>query len=117
MIEVANLRKIYGQGQLAHHALKDVNLTVHPGEVLMLVGPSGSGKSGTEDRRRLHDVRVPHLGLARPAPPIVSTSDATSIPKIRRSLRHAAPTATLAAVSLALARSSTFRRSRCPYFK
>jgi putative ABC transport system ATP-binding protein len=44
-IVIENLRKVYGQGDTAVEALKDVNMTVGPGEVVGLVGPSGSGKS------------------------------------------------------------------------
>ncbi|TXG97340.1 MAG: ABC transporter ATP-binding protein [Zoogloea sp.] len=39
------LRKRYGEGNAAVDALKDVNMTVAPGEVVGLIGPSGSGKS------------------------------------------------------------------------
>ena len=45
MIEVHELRKVYGSGALAFHALKGVSLTASAGEVLLLVGPSGSGKT------------------------------------------------------------------------
>ena len=44
-IIIEGLRKTYGQGDTAVEALKDVNMTVGPGEVVGLVGPSGSGKS------------------------------------------------------------------------
>ncbi len=44
-IVIEGLRKVYGQGDTAVEALKDVNMTVGPGEVVGLVGPSGSGKS------------------------------------------------------------------------
>jgi putative ABC transport system ATP-binding protein len=44
-IHIEGLRKRYGQGSTAVDALKDVNLTVAPGEVVGLIGPSGSGKS------------------------------------------------------------------------
>lgn len=40
-IEVRGVRKSYGQVT----ALRDVNLTVHQGEVTVIIGPSGSGKS------------------------------------------------------------------------
>ena len=44
-IRIEGLRKRYGQGQTAVDALKDVNMSVAPGEVVGLIGPSGSGKS------------------------------------------------------------------------
>ncbi len=44
-IRIEGLSKRYGQGQTAVDALKDVNLSVAPGEVVGLIGPSGSGKS------------------------------------------------------------------------
>ena len=44
-IQIANLRKRYGQGPTAVDALKNVNMQVAAGEVVGLIGPSGSGKS------------------------------------------------------------------------
>ncbi len=44
-IHIEGLRKRYGEGDAAVDALKDVNMTVAPGEVVGLIGPSGSGKS------------------------------------------------------------------------
>lgn len=44
-IRIEGLRKRYGDGDTAVDALKDVNMTVAPGEVVGLIGPSGSGKS------------------------------------------------------------------------
>ncbi|MBZ9673317.1 amino acid ABC transporter ATP-binding protein [Mesorhizobium sp. ES1-3] len=41
MIEAKAVSKWYGQ----FHALKDINLTVHKGERIVICGPSGSGKS------------------------------------------------------------------------
>lgn len=41
IIEAASLDKFYG----SFHALKDVDLTVHQGEKMVICGPSGSGKS------------------------------------------------------------------------
>lgn len=45
MIKTSNLNKIYRNGSLAVHALKDVNLQVAPHEFVAVMGPSGSGKS------------------------------------------------------------------------
>ncbi|ONI70792.1 dipeptide/oligopeptide/nickel ABC transporter ATP-binding protein [Actinosynnema sp. ALI-1.44] len=45
VLEVKNLDVDYGLGDDAVHAVRDVNLTLHRGEVLGLAGESGSGKS------------------------------------------------------------------------
>ncbi len=44
-IHIEGLSKRYGEGDAAVDALKDVNMRVAPGEVVGLIGPSGSGKS------------------------------------------------------------------------
>ncbi|MCK5745649.1 MAG: ABC transporter ATP-binding protein [Oricola sp.] len=45
MIEIAGVSKHYGEGETRVDALRDVDLTVHRGEVVALLGPSGSGKT------------------------------------------------------------------------
>ena len=45
LIEVENLTKIYGSGEVAVIALDDVNLAIDEGEFVAIMGPSGSGKS------------------------------------------------------------------------
>jgi len=45
VLEIRNLNVDYGLGDQAVHAVRDVNLTLHKGEVLGLAGESGSGKS------------------------------------------------------------------------
>jgi peptide/nickel transport system ATP-binding protein len=45
VLEIKDLNVDYGLGDQAVHAVRDVNLTLHRGEVLGLAGESGSGKS------------------------------------------------------------------------
>lgn len=44
-IEVKNLFKIYGQGELEVTALNDVSFSIEKGEVVVILGASGAGKS------------------------------------------------------------------------
>jgi putative ABC transport system ATP-binding protein len=44
-LELSRVSKIYGNGASQVHALRDVELTVEPGELVAVMGPSGSGKS------------------------------------------------------------------------
>lgn len=39
------LSKVYGDGAVSIHALRQVDLRLHAGELVVLLGPSGSGKS------------------------------------------------------------------------
>ena len=45
VLEIRGLNVDYGLGEEAVHAIRDVDLTLHRGEVLGLAGESGSGKS------------------------------------------------------------------------
>lgn len=45
LLEVQSISKIYGSGETAVHALKNVNFAVPKGEFVAVVGESGSGKS------------------------------------------------------------------------
>jgi len=45
LIQLRGLRKVYGTGDLAVEALRGVDLDIHRGEYLAVMGPSGSGKS------------------------------------------------------------------------
>lgn len=64
ILETKNLKKIYGSGEAAVHALDGVNLKVGNNEFISIVGTSGSGKStllhmlGGLDRPTSGDVTV-----------------------------------------------------------
>jgi putative ABC transport system ATP-binding protein len=45
LIQTTSLTKVYGKGDVAVQALRDVDLTVERGEFVAVMGPSGSGKS------------------------------------------------------------------------
>jgi putative ABC transport system ATP-binding protein len=45
LIEITDLTKVYGIGEIAVHALRGVNTVVERGEFIAIMGPSGSGKS------------------------------------------------------------------------
>lgn len=45
IIRTVDLKKVYGEGDAATHALRGVNSVILRGELIAVMGPSGSGKS------------------------------------------------------------------------
>lgn len=45
VVDARNLSKIFGTGDAAVEALRDINLEIEPREFISLIGPSGCGKS------------------------------------------------------------------------
>ena len=45
VVQVEHVSKIFGSGSAQVKALIDINMDVHPGQVVGLMGPSGSGKT------------------------------------------------------------------------
>jgi putative ABC transport system ATP-binding protein len=45
LLELRRVSKVYGEGTTEVHALRDIDLAVQPGELVAVMGPSGSGKS------------------------------------------------------------------------
>jgi len=45
MIKLNEVHKVYSQGKIGFHALKDINLYFEKGEIVTIFGPSGCGKT------------------------------------------------------------------------
>ena len=70
-LQLVDVSKVYGSGATQVHALHEVNLTVEPGELVAVMGPSGSGKSslltiaGSLEAPSGGDVRVGGVALSQ----------------------------------------------------
>ncbi len=66
IIELAHVWKIFGEGEAAAVAVKDVSLTISKGEFVSIIGASGSGKStlmyqiGILDTPTRGDIHIKH---------------------------------------------------------
>src|SRR5437588_3302050 len=84
VLDVDDVTKSY-PGEPPVHALREVNLTIGPGELVGIVGPSGSGKTtllqlmGTLDRPTSGRVRITGLDVAAMADEDVAYLRATRI--------------------------------------
>ena len=45
IVEIKNLSKTFGSGESQVHALQNVNLQIHKGDIFGIIGLSGAGKS------------------------------------------------------------------------
>ena len=45
LVKLEGVSKYYGRGEVAVHALQEIELEIRPGELTALAGPSGSGKT------------------------------------------------------------------------
>lgn len=69
-VELDQVSRVYGSGAGEVHALRDVDLSVHQGELVAIMGPSGSGKStlltiaGSLEEPTSGEVRVAGVSLA-----------------------------------------------------
>jgi len=69
-VQARGLRRVYGHGPDAVHALRAVDLSIAPGEFVAVMGPSGSGKStllhmvGGLDRPDAGEVLIEGAALA-----------------------------------------------------
>lgn len=85
LIEVRNAAVSYRDPSGARvEVAQDLNLTLHRGEMVYLIGPTGSGKSSL--LKLLYMDVKPEYGLVRVGPYQSDTTKAADIPFLRRSL-------------------------------
>ena len=83
-LELRSISKVYGRGAAEVQALRDVSLAVAAGEMVAVMGPSGSGKSslltiaGTPEQYARWANKTIAIGLTEPIGASSTTSRATS---------------------------------------
>lgn len=82
ILEISNLKKIYGEGETKVIALDDISFSVERGEFVAIVGPSGSGKSTL--MHILGGVDVPTSGSVVIGGTDISKLDETALAIFRR---------------------------------
>ncbi|HKJ36750.1 MAG TPA: ABC transporter ATP-binding protein [Solirubrobacterales bacterium] len=82
VIELAGVRKTYGEGAVAIHALRGVDLAIQQGEFVVLLGASGSGK--TTLLNMIGGIEAPSEGRIRVAGQELSEMDEERLTQFRR---------------------------------
>lgn len=77
-----DLSKVYHVGEVEIHALRGVDVTLHAGELCVLLGPSGSGKSTLLNI--LGGLDTPSSGTVHAAGHLLDFSDAGALTQYRR---------------------------------
>lgn len=78
MINIKNLNKVYKNGSVEVHALKNVNLEINYGEFIAIMGHSGSGKStfmnilGCLDRPTDGQYKLENVEISEQVPEVLS---------------------------------------------
>lgn len=80
-LHVHGVRKTYGAGHAAVHAVRDISLDVAPGESVLVMGPSGSGK--TTLLTIIGSLLTPDAGTVRYGDLHVSQAPQRRLPAIR----------------------------------